>query len=261
MRFLLPLCLSLLGVTGAQAQDPAKSKVHKLPEAEASKTISLNPEYLVFGEEVAKKDKPLPLLICLHGGGGTGTNLRKPRGQAMALIRLMKRAKLQAVVVAPQALKSPRKEGAKGGWVPDDLDVLLPHLLKTLPVNPNRVYLTGVSMGGYGTYAWAGTSPDHFAAIAPMVGGLGALGPKDVTKDLEEWGKNLAKLPMRTYYGAKDRVVPADRGEMIMKAIKKAGGTKAKLIVYDDLGHDAARRPHNDPEFLKWLFSHRRPKE
>ena len=52
--------------------------------------------------------------------------------------------------------------------------ILLTHLLETLPVDPERIYVTGNSMGGYGTYAWAGASPKHFAAIAPMVGGLGA---------------------------------------------------------------------------------------
>lgn len=115
-------------------------------------------------------------------------------------------------------------------------------------------------MGGYGTFMWAGYRPQHFAAIAPMVGGIGPLGPKDVTKDLDLWGRNLAKLPMRAYYGGKDRVVPADRGDMIMKAIGKAGGKQAKLFVLEDKGHDAGRVPYSQPEFFKWLFSHKRKK-
>ena len=81
-----------------------------------------------------------------------------------------------------------------------------------------------------------------------------------MTKDLDLWGRNLAKLPMRAYYGRKDRVVPADRGEMIMKAIGKAGGKKAELIVFEDKGHDAGRVPYGQPEFFKWLFSHKRKK-
>ena len=115
-------------------------------------------------------------------------------------------------------------------------------------------------MGGYGTFMWAGYRPRHFAAIAPMVGGIGPLGPKDVTKDLDLWGRNLAKLPMRAYYGRKDRVVPADRGDMIMKAIGKAGGKQAELIVFEDKGHDAGRVPYSQPEFFKWIFSHKRKK-
>ena len=91
-----------------------------------------------------------------------------------------------------------------------------------------------------------------------MVGGLGALGPKDITPDLDLWGKNIATLPMKAYFGAQDNVVPADRGEMILQAIQKAGGDQAEVIVYDDMGHNAGQRPYSDPEFFRWLFSHRR---
>ena len=252
------LCLATSSLL-AQGGPPPKGKIHKLPESEASKTISLNPEYWVYGEEHSKGNK-LPLLIVLHGGGGTGLDINRIRGAAMGPVRTLGQARLQAIVVSPQAAKNPMKEGAKGGWVPSDLDVLLPHLLKSLPIDPDRVYLTGSSMGGYGTYAWAGNSPQHFAAIAPMVGGIGPGGPKDITPDLDEWGKNLATLPMKTYYGEKDPVVPADRGAMIMEAIKKAGGSKAELIVLEGEGHNATRIPWSDPELFKWLFSHTRGK-
>ena len=245
-----------MGLGVAQAQPEAV--IHRLPEAEAAKTISLNPEYAVYGEESVEEGKRLPLLITLHGAGGTGVDIHRVKRHPLGVMRMLERCGIESLVVCPQAAKSPRKEGARGGWVPADLDCLLAHVLMTLPVDPDRVYLTGTSMGGYGTYAWAAASPEHFAAIAPMVGGLGALGPKDVTPDLEQWGKSLAKLPMRAYYGGKDRVVPPDRGGMILKAIEKAGGTQAEVIVLEDLGHDAARRPYQDPEFFKWLFARKR---
>ncbi|MDA7921914.1 dienelactone hydrolase family protein [Verrucomicrobiales bacterium] len=259
MKCLLVFSLCFLfGILSADAQIRIESKIHRLPETEVAKTISLNPDYHVFGEALADGDEKLPLLMVLHGGGGTGLEIGKVKGAPIRLIHTMKEAKIKSIVVAPQAAKSPMKVGAKGGWVPTDLDVLLAHLLKTLPVDANRVYLTGSSMGGYGTYVWAGVSPGHFAAIAPMVGGLGALGPKDITSDLDLWGKNLATLPMKTYYGAEDRVVPADRGKMILEAITKAGGTQAELIIFDDMGHNAGQRPYSDPEFFRWLFSHKR---
>ncbi|MFT4546310.1 MAG: pimeloyl-ACP methyl ester carboxylesterase [Verrucomicrobiales bacterium] len=237
-------------------------KVHTLPDAEEAKTISLNPNYYVFGEALSKTEekKKLPLLIMLHGAGAEGLEIEKIRGQAPRLMRTLAKTEIETLIVTPQAAKSPRQHGTKGGWVPADLNVLLAHLLKTLPVDPDRVYLTGSSMGGYGTYAWAGVNPEHFAAIAPMVGGLGALGPKDVTPQLELWGKNLATLPMRAYYGGDDRVVPADRGEMILKAIKKTGGRKATVIVLDGVGHNAGQRAYSDPDFFRWLFKQRRSK-
>lgn len=235
-----------------------EAKIHKLPEAEAAKTISLNPEYAVIGEGVATGEEKIPLVIYLHGGGGVGEDIEKSKRQGRGLFEAIGRAGCKTLLVAPQALKSPRVEGAKGGWVPADLNVLIVHLLKTLPVDAERVYLTGNSMGGYGTYAWAGVNPEHFAAIAPMVGGIGPLGPKDVTKQLELWGKNLATIPMKAYYGAKDKVVPADRGAMIMDAIKKAGGKQAEVIVLEDEGHAAGRVPFGDPKFWKWMFGNRR---
>ena len=235
-------------------------KIERLPEAKAGETISLNPEYCVHGEPKAGFKGKLPLLIYLHGAGGVGLDIGKPRRQVGPLLGPLRKASIETLIVAPQATGSPKREKGKGGWQVTDLDLLLAHLLETLPVDADRVYLTGNSMGGYGTFMWAGYRPGHFAAIAPMVGGIGPLGPKDVTKDLDLWGRNLAKLPMRAYYGRKDRVVPADRGDMIMKAIGKAGGKQAELIVFEDKGHDAGRVPYSQPEFFKWLFSHKRKK-
>ena len=258
--FALAVMVLATGVAAQRSTPKDGIRIERLPEAKAKKTISLNPDYCVYGEPQAGFKGKLPLLIYLHGGGGVGLEIEKPRRQILPLLEPLRQASIEALVVAPQATGGPKREKGKGGWQVPDLDLLLAHLLETLPVDPDRVYLTGNSMGGYGTFMWAGYRPGHFAAIAPMVGGIGPLGPKDVTKDLDLWGRNLAKLPMRAYYGRKDRVVPADRGEMIMKAIGKAGGKKAELIVFEDKGHDAGRVPYGQPEFFKWLFSHKRKK-
>jgi predicted peptidase len=260
-RISLASFLLLFAATVLQAQSPPpEGAVHRLPESVAAETISLNPDFWVHGEELLEDGKKIPLLIVLHGGGGTGMNIQKVKGAPLGPLRTLQKAGFKSLVVAPQAGRSPMEFGAKGGWVPADLNILLAYLLEVFPIDSNRVYLTGSSMGGYGTYAWAGVNPEHFAAIAPMVGGIGPGGPKDITTELELWGKNLATLPMRTYYGAKDRVVPADRGEMILKSIEKAGGRKAELIIFEDMGHDAGRRPYSDPKFFEWLFSHVREK-
>lgn len=248
------LFIALFAATSAHAQPPSNGKVHRLPDSVAAKTISLNPDYWVFGEAIAKPKERFPLLIMLHGSGGIGLEIGKTRGGASRLLKTIDAANIKTLLVVPQATKSPRQHGAKGGWVPADLDILLAHLLKTLPVAPDQIYLTGSSMGGYGTYAWAGVNPEPFAAIAPMVGGLGPLGPKDITSKLNLWGKNLATLPMRAYYGKSDRVVPPDRGAIILEAIEKAGGKKAEVIVFEDMGHNAGQRPYSDPEFFRWLY-------
>ena len=233
-------------------------KTGKLPDDLAQKTISLNPEFAIFGNEGIKDGEKLPLLIYLHGAGGEGTDLSRIANGPRQFLRTIERMGLRCLCVAPQASRSPGKFGAKGGWVPEDLNILLSHLKKSLPIDEKRIYLTGNSMGGYGTMAWAGKYPHHFAAIAPMVGGLGPGGPKDITKDLKSWGENLAKIPMKAYYGELDKVVPPDRGTMILEAIKKAGGKKAEVIILPGEGHAAGRAAFEKLDFARWMFAQKK---
>ena len=170
-RKLLALAAMVLSTAvSAQRGTPSDGiKIERLPEAKAKKTISLNPEYCVHGEPKAGFKGKLPLLIYLHGAGGVGLDIGKPRRQVGPLLGPLRQASIETLIVAPQAIGSPKREKGKGGWQVPDLDLLLAHLLETLPVDPDRVYLTGNSMGGYGTFMWAGYRPQHFAAIAPMV--------------------------------------------------------------------------------------------
>ena len=158
-------------------------------------------------------------------------------------------------MVAPQCDKKVR---AGGGWLPDDLNILLGHLKATLKIDPKRVYLTGNSMGGYGSWAWGGHSPENFAAIAPVSGGIGPGGPKDVTPHVDKWAANLAKVPVYAFAGGNDKVVPAERSERMIAAIQKAGGKHAKIKVYPEEGHGAGRQVFSSAEFYEWMFSQKR---
>jgi predicted peptidase len=221
------------------------------------KTESLNSRYLVFLPD-GKSKSSLPLLIFLHGAGGVGDDVRRIKGQPMRVWRGIKEfGKGPSIVVAPQCLRK-TKEGQRGVWIPEDLNLLLQHLKATLPVDDKRIYLTGNSMGGYGAWVWGGHNPEHFAAIAPVVGGIGRGGPKNVTPDLETWAANLAQVPVHAFVGAKDKVVPAERSERMIGAIQKAGGTQAKLRVYPNEGHGAGRVVFSTAEFYDWMFSKKR---
>ena len=160
-------------------------------------------------------------------------------------------------MVAPQCRRESETSDLRGTWEPNDLDLFLAHLFKTYPyLDADRVYLTGNSMGG--CWVWGGNSPEHFAAIAPIVGGIGRGGPKDVTPDLEKWAANLAKVPVFAYAGAKDRVVPAERSERMVAAIRKAGGKQAQILVFPDEAHGASRKVFSDQAFFDWMFSQKR---
>lgn len=229
--------------------------VGTLDQSLQEKTTSLNPQYLVFASKV-DPDTASPLLIYLHGAGGVGNNIHKLKGQARPLWQGIETfGKGPCIVVAPQCLKNGK---AGGGWIPQDLNILLGHLKATLNIDENRIYLTGNSMGGYGSWVWGGHNPEHFAAIAPVSGGIGPGGPKDVTPDLEKWAANLAKVPVHAFAGGNDRVVPAERSERMIAAIQKAGGQEARLKVHPDEGHGAGRVVFSTAEFYEWMFSKKR---
>ena len=160
------------------------------------------------------------------------------------------------IVVAPQCLKKTRK-GKRGVWRAEDLNLLFHDLKVNLPVDSKRVYLTGNSMGGYGTWAWGANNPEHFAEIAPVVGGIDPGGPKDVTPALSKWAANLAKVPVYAFAGTKDKVVPAERSERIIAAIRKAGRKDVKLKIHPNEGHAVGRVVFSTSEFYDWMFSKR----
>lgn len=256
---LLLLGSLLLGasVSFGQTLDP---EVHRISEKLQEETRFLNPEYLVFPPASEASEQKVPLVIYLHGAGGVGNEIRKITGQPRGLIRgIHQFEKGPCLVVAPQVLRESPRSDERGTWIAEDLEVFLRHLRKTHPeIDADRIYLTGNSMGGYGSWTWGGHHPEHFAAIAPIVGGIGRGGPKDVTPDLEKWAANLAKVPVFAFAGAQDKVVPAERSKRMVTAIREAGGTRAKIRIYPDEGHGAGRVAFSTPEFFDWMFAQKR---
>ena len=149
------------------------------------------------------------------------------------------------------------KTGEKATWEPEDLELLFTELEKTVPFDKSRVYLIGYSMGGYGTWAWAAAFPQHFAAIAPHAGGLGRGGPMDVTHELDAWVKRLAPLPVWIFHGAKDAVVPPERSERMLKALKSKGASQVELTLFAEKGHGIGSNFRN-PDLYSWLLQHSR---
>ena len=248
------------GGQSAEGSDPGPDPtevptIGKLGDDLANKANSLNPEYLVFSPK-QKLTQAVPLVIFLHGSGVMGDDIQKVRGPSEQVWKgIEKYKKSPCIVVAPQASK---KASEPRGWVPEHLNILLDHLIKTLKVDEKRIYLTGNSMGGYGSWAWGGHNPENFAAIAPISGGLGERGPKDVTPDLNKWAANLAKVPVYAFAGGKDQVVSAERSERMIAAIIKAGGKEAKIKIYPDEGHGASRVVFGGSDFYQWIFSKKR---
>jgi predicted peptidase len=233
---LLTAGLLVLSAPGAD-QKPAPVQQEKHFEKEIKVTVKMN--YLLFlPQNYEEKDQARwPLILFLHGSGESGSDLAKVKKHGPPKI-VEKKKDFPFIVVSPQ---SPR-----GGWDPTALNALLDEVVSQYRVDKDRIYLTGLSMGGYGTWALAAAYPERFAAIVPICGG-------GRTED----AKRLKDLPIWVFHGAKDRAVPLARSKAMVEAIKKAGGDP-KLTVYPDAGHDSWTETYNNPKLYEWLLQHKR---
>jgi predicted peptidase len=186
------------------------------------------------------KDQKFPLLIFLHGSGERGIEIDKVKAWGPPSF-VENRPDFPFIVISPQC-----PEGQ--WWNIEDLDLLLTRLLRKLRVDPDRVYLTGLSMGGFGTWQWATTYPSRFAAIAPVCGG-GDIQLADEIKNIPVWA----------FHGQDDPVVPVKRATEMVDAVNESGGN-AKLTIYPGVGHDSWRNAYADAELYTWFLSHKRKK-
>jgi predicted peptidase len=194
--------------------------------------------YLPPGYDAGANDKQWPLLMFLHGSGETGTDVKKLKGYGVPRLIAEKKFAHPCIVVSPQ---TPVR-----GWSPQVLVALLDKIVAEHRVDQDRIYLTGLSMGGFGTWQTAAAYPDRFAAIVPICGGGN---PAD--------GPRLKTVPIWAFHGAKDDAVPLKASEVMVEAVKTAGGD-AKLTVYPDAGHNVWDRAYEDPELYAWLFAQSR---
>jgi predicted peptidase len=181
-----------------------------------------------------------PLLVFLHGSGESGPDLEKLKVHGPPKF-LDTRPDFPFIVASPQARNSVER------FDPTVLDAMLDELLSQLPIDRDRVYLTGLSMGGMWTYGWASLHSERFAAIAPVAG---LWDPADACR--------LRDIPIWSFHGAKDDVVPLAGDQAMIDAINACGG-HARLTVYPEAGHDSWTETYSNPELYTWLLQQRRP--
>ena len=203
--------------------------------------------YLPKDYQAKSGEQRWPLTLFLHGAGERGADVQ--RVAIHGPLSLAKQGKeFPFIIVAPQC---------PGGqlWETEPLLKLLEHFTANYAVDTNRVYLTGLSMGGYGTWRLGLAHPEKFAALVPICGGGNLidalLGPGDK-------GAALKNLPIWAFHGVKDSVVPLDESERMVKLLKKVGVKEVKLTVYPDADHNSWTETYNNPELYEWLLSHSR---
>lgn len=179
-----------------------------------------------------------PLLMFLHGSG--------ERGDSLALVRkhgppsfLDERTDFPFVVISPQARPGFR-------WNTENLLGLLDHVMQELPIDPDRVSVTGLSMGGQGTWDLALAAPDRFAAVAPVCGFT------DTTSACR-----LRYLPSWVFHGDEDTVVPPEESIDMVKALLEQGAP-VRFTLYQGVGHDAWVPAYQNEDLYDWLLRQRR---
>lgn len=234
-----------IGATGAAAALPGCAAAPPLGAGEHVQdfhtVIRKNVEmrYLLWLPEPAQKPPAgWPLVIFLHGSGERGDDLEQVKANGPSKHAAAGRA-FPFVLVAPQLPERRR-------WDSDALDALRAELVARLAVDPERVLMTGLSLGGQGTWDYAVDYPNRLAAIAPVCG-VGT--PKRAAA--------IAKLPIWAFHGALDDVVPIAGDQAMVDAVRAAGG-QVRFTVYPNVGHDAWDPAYDDPALYEWLLAQRR---
>jgi predicted peptidase len=244
---LLSVCVALTGVLDLAADEQAARPRQAAERIEKTVEVTYALEYLVAlpkGYD-ADKDKHWPVVLFLHGGGERGDDLSKVRKWGPPAM-IDKGHEFEAIVVSPQC-------PADSWWEAQThaLFLLLDQIESRYRVDKDRIYVTGLSMGGYATWAMAGQAPDRFAAAVPICGGGTRWQGMRVGR---------AKLPIWIFHGDEDKAVPVDEAHQMLKHLERAGHDEAKVTIYPGVGHNSWSATYADEAMWTWLFEQRRNK-
>ena len=184
-----------------------------------------------------QKRAKMPLIMQLHGAGERGNGQDElARVDIHGFSELLKEKDYDCIVAMPQCPENTF-------WVArvESIVRFIEELIEKYDADPDRVYLTGLSMGGYGTWFTAMARPDLFAAIAPVCGGGMA------------WNAGVLKMPVWAFHGAEDTVVSPTQSDEMVAALRAIGGDVIYTRV-DGVGHDVWENAYRE-ELLLWLLS------
>jgi len=242
----LPIfAFSLIFFPGCQSQRSADKtpvgQTHQSFEKEIVKHLKAN--YLFFLPEAYYEDneKSWPMILFLHGSGERGDSLDLVKIHGPAMIVETKKD-FPFIVISPQL------SAEEDGWSPELLKELVDDMVKKYRIDRERMYLTGLSMGGRGTWSMAIEYPGLFAAIAPVCGPVN-----------DRRIHRLKDTPVWVFHGAMDRTVPIKHSEDAVAALQKIGA-EVLFTVYPEAGHDSWTETYNNPELYEWFLQHRRKK-
>lgn len=197
-------------------------------------------KYVVFVPKDYDGKKEYPVILFLHGSGETGTDGKKQVGTGIGTA-IKKMPDFGFITILPQSHKRTWQAGS------DDANralAMLETTQKEYKTDSKRIYLTGLSMGGYGTWSLAAKYPEKWAAIVPICGGGN---PADAAK--------FKDIPCWNFHGDDDKAVKVEKSREMIKALKDAGG-HPEYTEYPGVGHNSWDKAYATKELYPWLLKH-----
>lgn len=208
-------------------------KAHAKPDLKKAKY-----NYLLHVPDDYDKDpnKKWPVIFYLHGRHASGKNLQSLKRYGLPYY-ISKGKKMDFIVVSPQC------PWGKNWSTEDWFNPVFDEVAQKLRIDESRIYLIGMSMGGFGTWELAHRMPEKFAAIAPMCGGANV-----------RWADELSKVPTWVFHGTADRQIPISRSEVMVKALEQRKA-EVKFTRLVNQGHDISKQ-FDDDKLYAWLMEH-----
>lgn len=199
----------------------------------------------------ASKTEALPVIVFLHGIGQRGTGGFLPTSGASSALVRRRLARVPAIILLPQC-----SEGVY--WSNPTMDEMVMSALaqteEEFKADSTRLYLTGVSMGGYGVWSLAARHPGRFAALVSICGGSPI--PPRADERFSRIANKIGKTPAWIFHGAEDRVVPVTESRQMAEALRSAGGD-FKYSEYAGVGHAVWTQVLTERGLMPWLLSQR----
>lgn len=253
-RSLVAAMLTLVGAQAVQAQEHYEARVYSNKDG-----LKLNYRLMIPEGYTDSGTEQYPLVLFLHGAGERGDdNLKTLIHGTRDFASETNRKKYPCFVLVPQCPND--KRWVEVDWSADthkqpaDESVslaltreVMASLQKQFRIDAKRLYVTGLSMGGYGTWDMVTRTPNVFAAAIPVCGG----GDETVAG-------RIVTVPVWAFHGDKDTAVKPERSRRMIAAIEQAGG-KPKYTEYPGVGHNSWAQTYANPDVIAWLFAQKRP--
>lgn len=234
------LMLTAVAIATAAEPEPGKQVACELTIklGEGDEAVESTIHYWLFVPREYDAQDTWPLMVFLHGAGERGDDLEVVKKWGPPK-RVAEKPDFPFVLVSPQCPRNVR-------WDPQLIAHLTDHVAGKLKIDKQRMYITGLSMGGFGTWALLAEYPKLYAAAVPICGG----------GDPAE-AERMKQVPIWVFHGDQDPTVPVSRSQDMVDALKKVDGD-VKLTVYPGVGHNSWSETYANPEVYKWLLSHKR---